>query len=106
MNVCKGLCRIQVALDMLGTVVRASSTPLSDEIMSTFLPTVQCVMKTDDNATMQSGGETLRAFASVGIQQVANLRDDYGLCLSFFMDSQRQFSILASSSTQILLIMF
>ena len=68
----------QVALDLLGTVVRASANPLSDEVMSTFLPTVHCVIKTDDNATMQSGGETLRAFASVAMDQIAAFRDEFG----------------------------
>ncbi|KAK7490568.1 hypothetical protein BaRGS_00018171 [Batillaria attramentaria] len=67
-----------VALDLLGTVVRASSVPLSDGIMSTFLPAVHCVMKTDDNSTMQSGGECLRAFASVAMDQLIAFRDDFG----------------------------
>ena len=53
---------VQVALDLLATVVRASSLPLSDAIMSTFLPAVHCVMKTDDNATMQVTSLTAQLF--------------------------------------------
>ncbi|KAL8589419.1 hypothetical protein ACOMHN_021571 [Nucella lapillus] len=75
-KVCPGLT--SVALDLLVTVVRASPAPLSDAIMSTFLPTVHCMMKTDDSATMQSGGECLRAFASVASEQLVAFRDDFG----------------------------
>ncbi|XP_076468794.1 importin-9-like [Babylonia areolata] len=67
-----------VALDLLATVVRASSLPLSEGIMSTFLPAVHCMMKTDDSGTMQSGGECIRAFASVASEQLIAFRDDFG----------------------------
>ncbi|KAK7102594.1 importin-9-like [Littorina saxatilis] len=67
-----------VALDLLETVVRATPQPLSDAVMSTFLPAVHCTMKSDDNATMQSGGECLRAFASVATEQLVAFRDDFG----------------------------
>ena len=44
----------QVALDILQTLVRSSSVPLSDPLMNQAFPAaVQCTVKTDDNATMQ-----------------------------------------------------
>ncbi|KAL5011617.1 hypothetical protein ScPMuIL_010168 [Solemya velum] len=68
-----------VALDVLQTVVRSSVTPLSEGlIQNTFPAVVQCIMRTDDNATLQSGGECLRAYASVGMQQVMGWHDEQG----------------------------
>ncbi|KAK2163574.1 hypothetical protein LSH36_77g04009 [Paralvinella palmiformis] len=61
-----------VALDIVQKLVRSSQTPLSDLLMNSAFPAaVQCTLKTDDNSTMQSGGECLRAFVSVSLDQVA-----------------------------------
>ncbi|PVD24404.1 hypothetical protein C0Q70_14886 [Pomacea canaliculata] len=67
-----------VSLDLLATVIRASPLPLSEAAMSSFLPAVHCVVKTDDSSTMQSGGECMRAYASVAMEQLVAFRDDFG----------------------------
>lgn len=53
------------AMDILATVVQYSPVPLSPILVNTAFPaTVKCILSTDDNAIMQSGGECLRAFIS------------------------------------------
>jgi hypothetical protein len=43
-----------VALDVLQTLVRYSEPPLSDTLMNTAFPAaLQCILRTDDNSTMQ-----------------------------------------------------
>lgn len=50
-------------LDILETIVKYSPKPLSSLLIDTAFPaTVQCILRTDDHAIMQSGGECLRAF--------------------------------------------
>lgn len=69
----------QVALDILQTLVRSSSLPLSDALMNQAFPAaVQSTMKTDDNSTMQSGGECLRSYISVSMDQVVQWQDVQG----------------------------
>lgn len=68
-----------VALDIVQRLVRSSQVPLSDLLMNNAFPAaVQCTLKTDDNSTMQSGGECLRAFVSVSLDQVAAWQDGQG----------------------------
>ncbi|XP_060587837.1 importin-9-like [Ruditapes philippinarum] len=67
-----------VALDMLETIVRSSKVPISDELMSAFPAAAHCTLNTDDNSTMQSGGECVRAYASVALDQVAQWHDEQG----------------------------
>ncbi|KAJ9582618.1 hypothetical protein L9F63_023037 [Diploptera punctata] len=68
-----------VALDVLQTLVRYSEPPLSDTLMNTAFPAaVQCILRTDDNSTMQSGGECLRTYISVAPEQVCNHQDSEG----------------------------
>ncbi|KAH3881360.1 importin-9-like isoform X2 [Dreissena polymorpha] len=67
-----------VALDVLTTILRASKSPISEQMLSAFSAVVFCTLHTDDNATMQSGGECTRAFASVALDQVAHWRDEQG----------------------------
>ena len=69
----------QVSLDILQTLVRASTVPLSDALVSSAFPAaVQVTLKSDDSATMQSGGECLRAYVSKSLDQVAAWQDGQG----------------------------
>lgn len=71
----------KVALDVLQTLVRSCPLPLSDGIINqSFSAAVQCVLHTDDAATMQNGGECLRAYASVSLEQVCQWQDGQGEC--------------------------
>ncbi|XP_070557729.1 LOW QUALITY PROTEIN: importin-9-like [Ptychodera flava] len=68
-----------VAMDVLCTVVRNSVVPLSDALINTSFPAAaQCTLRTDDNAVIQSGGECMRAYVSVGFDQLVNWRDEAG----------------------------
>ncbi|XP_069694516.1 importin-9 [Periplaneta americana] len=68
-----------VALDVLQTLVRYSEPPLSDTLMNTAFPAaLQCILRTDDNSTMQSGGECLRTYISISPEQVCNHQDSEG----------------------------
>lgn len=68
-----------VALDVLQTLVRASESPLSDLLIGSAFPiAVQSIMRTDDNATMQSGGECLRSYLSVAADQICSFHDSDG----------------------------
>ena len=68
-----------VSLDILQTLVRASSVPLSEALINTAFPAaVQTTLHTDDSATMQSGGECLRAYVSKSLEQVAGWKDGQG----------------------------
>lgn len=50
-------------LDTLQTVVKYSPKPLSSLLIDTAFPAcVNCILRTDDHAVIQSGGEVLRAF--------------------------------------------
>ena len=70
---------VQVALDVLETLVRSRTGTLSDAMVKTAFPAaVHCTLHTDDNATMQSGGECLRAFASVSLDQIMAWHDEQG----------------------------
>ncbi|KAM5301405.1 importin-9 isoform 3-T3 [Glossophaga mutica] len=72
-----GLCA--TAIDILTTVVRNTKPPLSQLLVCQAFPAVaQCTLRTDDNATMQNGGECLRAYVSVALEQVARWQDEHG----------------------------
>ncbi|XP_057582351.1 importin-9 isoform X1 [Hippopotamus amphibius kiboko] len=72
-----GLCA--TAIDILTTVVRNTKPPLSQLLICQAFPAVaQCTLHTDDNATMQNGGECLRAYVSVTLEQVAQWHDAQG----------------------------
>ncbi|KAL4622441.1 importin-9 [Arapaima gigas] len=69
----------QTSIDILTTVVRNTKPPLSDMLMCQAFPVVaQCTLRTDDNTTMQNGGECLRAYVSVALEQVAQWQDEQG----------------------------
>ncbi|XP_072336823.1 importin-9 isoform X4 [Scyliorhinus torazame] len=72
-----GLCA--TAIDILTTVVRNTKLPLSEVLICQAFPVVaQCTLHTDDNATMQNGGECLRAYVAVALEQIAQWHDDQG----------------------------
>uniref|UniRef100_A0AAR2LE53 Importin N-terminal domain-containing protein n=1 Tax=Pygocentrus nattereri TaxID=42514 RepID=A0AAR2LE53_PYGNA len=72
-----GLCA--TAIDILTTVVRNTKPPLSEILVCQAFPAVaQCTLRTDDNTTMQNGGECLRAYVSVALEQVGRWQDEQG----------------------------
>ncbi|XP_072237901.1 importin-9 isoform X2 [Leuresthes tenuis] len=72
-----GLCA--TSIDILTTVVRNTKPPLSEILVCQAFPVVaQCTLRTDDNTIMQNGGECLRAYVSVALEQIAQWRDDQG----------------------------
>ncbi|RXN38018.1 importin-9 isoform X1 [Labeo rohita] len=72
-----GLCA--TSIDILTTVVRNTKPPLSDMLVCQAFPAVaQCTLRTDDNTTMQNGGECLRAYVSVALEQIAQWQDEQG----------------------------
>ncbi|XP_014669041.1 PREDICTED: importin-9-like [Priapulus caudatus] len=67
------------ALDVLCIMVRHCSKPLPDIMITEAFPSAaRCTLSTDDNATMQSGGECLRAFVSVACDQISLWQDEQG----------------------------
>ncbi|RWS24145.1 Importin-9-like protein, partial [Leptotrombidium deliense] len=66
-----------VAIDILTTIVRNSAVPLSEQLMNQAFPAViHCILSTaDDNATLQNGGECMRAFVSKSTEQIAAYRE-------------------------------
>uniref|UniRef100_A0A8C5HZT0 Importin N-terminal domain-containing protein n=1 Tax=Gouania willdenowi TaxID=441366 RepID=A0A8C5HZT0_GOUWI len=72
-----GLCA--TSIDILTTVVRNTKPPLSELLVCQAFPVVaQCTLRTDDNTLMQNGGECLRAYVSVALEQIAQWRDEQG----------------------------
>lgn len=69
-------------LDVLTTIIRNSKAPLSQAVMDSAFPAaVQCILRTDDQAVMQSGGKCIRAFIHVAPEQVCSFREGEGLNL-------------------------
>lgn len=69
-----------IALDVLTTIVRYSKPPLSAALVESAFPTmVHCVIHSDDNAVMVSGGECLRAFIFVSPEQICSYKNGEGL---------------------------
>ncbi|MEQ2248715.1 Importin 9 [Ilyodon furcidens] len=72
-----GLCA--TSIDILATVVRNTKPPLSELLVCQAFPVVaQCTLRTDDHTVMQNGGECLRAYVSVALEQIAQWRDEQG----------------------------
>lgn len=72
-----GLCA--TSIDILTTVVRNTKPPLSELLVCQAFPVVaQCTLRTDDNTIMQNGGECLRAYVSMALEQIAQWRDEQG----------------------------
>ncbi|CAH1784945.1 unnamed protein product [Owenia fusiformis] len=65
-----------VALDILETLVRNSSIPLPALLITQAFPAaIQFILHTDDNQSLQSGGDCIRAYISVALEQVVNWHD-------------------------------
>ncbi|KAM4582804.1 importin-9 [Fundulus diaphanus] len=72
-----GLCANSI--EILATVVRNTKPPLSELLVCQAFPVVaQCTLRTDDHTVMQNGGECLRAYVSVALEQIAQWRDEQG----------------------------
>lgn len=68
-----------MALDTLRVLVRFSPTPLSSVLVDTAFSTAcHCILNSDDNNTLQSGGELIRTYISVAPQQITEHRDNDG----------------------------
>ncbi|KAK3101186.1 hypothetical protein FSP39_001615 [Pinctada imbricata] len=68
-----------VALDVMENLLRNRTGTVSEAMIKTGFPAaIHCTLHTDDNAIMQSGGECLRAFASVALDQVMGWHDEQG----------------------------
>uniref|UniRef100_A0A8C2ZIF1 Importin 9 n=1 Tax=Cyclopterus lumpus TaxID=8103 RepID=A0A8C2ZIF1_CYCLU len=61
-----GLCA--TSIDILTTMLVCQAFPV----------VAQCSLRTDDNTIMQNGGECLRAYVSVALEQIAQWRDEQG----------------------------
>lgn len=71
-------CR-DVALDVLQVLVQYSPRPLSSALIETAFPAAcHCILNSDDNETLQSGGEVIRTYLSVAARQVTVHRDNDG----------------------------
>ncbi|GFO07409.1 importin-9 [Plakobranchus ocellatus] len=68
---------VSVTVEMVTCLVRSVPLPLSNTIMSCFMPVIHALLTTDDSATLQSGGECLRSYCSLALDQVVQLKDDY-----------------------------
>ncbi|GAB6022996.1 Importin 9 [Chamberlinius hualienensis] len=68
-----------IALDILETVVRNSSPPLSQSLIEQAYPAVaQCTLRSDDTAIMQNGGQCIQAYVSVDVQRLVEWHDEQG----------------------------
>ncbi|XP_005100562.2 importin-9 isoform X2 [Aplysia californica] len=68
---------VSVSVEMVTCLVRSVTVPLSDTMMSCFMPVIHALLTSDDSSTLQSGGECLRAYTSLALDQVIALKDDY-----------------------------
>jgi hypothetical protein len=67
-------------LDLITMMIRSTTVvPLNDLTMSCLFPIVNLLMKSDETAILQSGGECLRAYISKSIDQVVNCQDSKGV---------------------------
>lgn len=63
-------------LDILACIVRSAPIPLSDTLMQLFHDTVTCILSiSDDNSTLQNGGECIRCYVNRSTEQVLSFRD-------------------------------
>ncbi|KAG8180187.1 hypothetical protein JTE90_017703 [Oedothorax gibbosus] len=67
------------SLDILQAIVRSSPSPISPPLITQAFPAaVHCVLHADDNSILQNGGECLRGYVSVAMEQVSAWRDESG----------------------------
>lgn len=68
------------ALDILQILIQYSTAPLSDQLIEIVFPAaMNCILKSDDNAVMQSGGECLRSYIFVAPDQVCSYKNGEGI---------------------------
>ncbi|XP_034939232.1 importin-9 [Chelonus insularis] len=68
-----------VALDILQVLVQFSPQPLSNALVETAFPAAcHCIINSDDNGTLQSGGELIRTYLYASARQVIHHRDNEG----------------------------
>ena len=68
-----------VALDVLQVLVQYSPRPLSSALIETAFPAAcHCILNSEDNKTLPSGGKVIRTYLSVADRQVINHRDSDG----------------------------
>ncbi|XP_064632245.1 importin-9-like [Lineus longissimus] len=68
-----------VALEVVETLVRNSVVPLPEPLVVHAFPAVcRCVLTTDDHSTIQYGGECLRAYVSLALDQITGWHDEQG----------------------------
>ncbi|XP_026671406.1 importin-9 isoform X2 [Ceratina calcarata] len=71
-------CR-DVALDVLQVLVHYSPRPLSNGLIETAFPAAcHCILNSEDNETLQSGGEVIRTYLAVAAREVIAHRDNDG----------------------------
>ncbi|XP_066586288.1 importin-9 isoform X2 [Prorops nasuta] len=67
------------ALDILQSLIKYSPRPLNSCLIDTAFPAVcHCVLNSEDNNTLQNGGEVIRTYLSVAPRQVIQYRDNEG----------------------------
>ncbi|PBC27176.1 Importin-9 [Apis cerana cerana] len=68
-----------VALDILQVLVQYSPRPLSSALIETAFPAAcHCILNSEDNETLQNGGEVIRTYLAVAARQVTVHRDNDG----------------------------
>lgn len=68
-----------VALDILQVLVQYSPRPLSSALIETAFPAAcHCILNSEDNETLQNGGEVIRTYLAVAARQVTIHRDNDG----------------------------
>ncbi|XP_043281951.1 importin-9 isoform X2 [Venturia canescens] len=68
-----------VALDVLQVLVQYSPRPLSSALVENAFPAAcHCILNSEENGTLQCGGEVVRTYLSVAARQVTEHRDNEG----------------------------
>lgn len=69
-----------IALDVLETIIKYSKPPLSSALIDSAFPAViNCVLRSEDNSVLQSGGECLKAYLFASSEQVCTYQNGEGL---------------------------
>lgn len=67
------------ALDVLQVLVQYSPRPISIALVENAFPAAcHCILNSEDNGTLQNGGEVIRTYLSVAARQVTDHRDSDG----------------------------
>ncbi|KAH9510177.1 Importin 9 [Bulinus truncatus] len=68
---------VAVSVEMVTCLVRSVPLPLSATMLSCFMPVIHTLKTSDDSTTLQNGGECLRAYTSLALDQIIELKDEY-----------------------------